>query len=175
MTGKGEKGSRRTAPRGACKYHHALLAREPAHDVEAITRQPEDFASDAIQLCIVLCARERLGIFLDGEHAVPAAGACEGNGIAAYAGEGVDDDGARSGRGFGNVCCDFTLRRRAASVAKGGKEGGGGWARGKGLNSLCDGFGRYAEPGVFGHPDAFIVLLPDFEALEPVPATWAFF
>lgn len=33
---------------------------------------------------------------------------------------------------------------------------------------LCDGFGGHAEPGVFGHPDAFVVFLPDLETLEPV-------
>lgn len=33
---------------------------------------------------------------------------------------------------------------------------------------LCDGFWCYAEPGVFGHPDALVVLFPDFVSLEPV-------
>ena len=33
---------------------------------------------------------------------------------------------------------------------------------------LRDGFGGYAEPGVFGHPNAFVVVFPDFETLEPV-------
>jgi hypothetical protein len=33
---------------------------------------------------------------------------------------------------------------------------------------LCDGLWSHAEPGVFGHPDAFVVFLPDLEALEPV-------
>lgn len=39
------------------------------------------------------------------------------------------------------------------------------WVGGYGL---CDGFGCYAEPGVFGHPDALVVFFPDFESLEPV-------
>lgn len=34
---------------------------------------------------------------------------------------------------------------------------------------LCYGLWGDAEPGIFGHPDAFVVLIPDLEALEPIP------
>lgn len=102
-------------------------------------------------------ALHRLLVFFNRKDALPAAGARECDGVAADAGEGVDDDGFGGGRRFGDMCCDFTfwvLVRRDMGVEKGGL--------------LCDGLGGHAEPGVFGHPDAFVVLLPDFEALKPV-------
>ena len=105
----------------------------------------------------MLGALHRLLVFFNREDALPAAGARECDGVAADAGEGVDDGGFGRGRGFGDVCCDFTswvLVGRDFGVRK--------------VKLLCDGFGGYAKPGVFGHPDAFVVLLPDFEALEPV-------
>lgn len=116
----------------------------------------------------MLCALQRLGIFFNGEDAVPAARACERNGVAAYAGKGVDDDGAGFGCRFGDVGCDFAFwkgeeRGRQSCERVNLEKGVGEWKK-----LLCDWFWGYAEPGVFGHPDAFIVFLPDFEALEPV-------
>jgi hypothetical protein len=41
---------------------------------------------------------------------------------------------------------------------------------GKDVELLGDRFWSYTKPGIFGHPDALIILLPDLEALVPVSA-----
>jgi len=82
----------RTSPRRTPEHHGVLgvlLKPLPQH-VEHVAFDPPDLLRDAVDLGIVLRARERPGVLLDGEDLVPAAGEREGDRVASGAGEGVD-------------------------------------------------------------------------------------
>ena len=96
-----------TSPRRTRKDYHVLIPCEPIHHFEAITCQPEDFPCHTVDFRIVLCALHRLCVFFNREDAVPAAGARERNGVAAYASESIDNDSFVFGRGLSYVCGDF--------------------------------------------------------------------
>ncbi len=80
-------------------------------------------------------------VLLNGDDVVPFLGEGEGDGVAAGAGEDVDDGAVGGG------------------VPWGGEVGG---------NLDGDGLGSYAEPGVVGEVDARVVVREDGVALVPI-------
>jgi hypothetical protein len=97
-----------TTPRRACENEHILIACKPIDSLKTVTIQPEDLARNTIDFGIVLCAFDRLGVFLDGEDAFPAAGSCKGNGISAYTSEGIHDYSLLFWRGLCDMSGDLT-------------------------------------------------------------------
>ena len=83
-----------TSPRRASK-HDGIIASVGElllQDLEAVALDPPDPILHAVDLRIVLCAFDGLGILFDGEDAVPSLGEREGNGITSATGECVNDD-----------------------------------------------------------------------------------
>lgn len=113
---------------------------------------PHDAVGDAVQRGIVLRARERRGVALDADDEVPVVLARKGDGVAAGAGEEVDED---PGWPVGGVLVVVVV---VVVMVVG--EMGGDLAR--------NGLGCHAEPGVVGQADAVIVEAEEVVALAPV-------